>query len=136
MTKEQTLIILKPDAVARHLIGEIIQRFEHKGLTIANMRMATMTPELVAEHYAHLAKKDFFHEISDFMTSGPVVYLIVEGEQVIDIVREMIGVTNVVKAAPGTIRGDFGNASVYHENIIHASDSLESAQDEIKRFFN
>lgn len=133
---EQTLVIIKPDGVKRHLIGKIIQRFENKGLIIKEMKTATFTPELVAQHYAHLVEKDFFHEISDFMTSGPSVFMIIEGESVVETVRTMIGVTNVVKAAPGTIRGDFGNTSVYHENVIHASDCVDSAQTEIQRFFN
>ncbi|MGX6961407.1 nucleoside-diphosphate kinase [Vagococcus xieshaowenii] len=135
-TKEQSLVMIKPDAVKRLLIGQIIQRFENKGLTISNIKMATLTPELVAEHYPHLVEKTFFHEISDFMTSGPSVFMIVEGDNVVEIIRTMIGVTNIVDAAPGTVRGDFGNAAVYHENVIHASDSVTSAQEEIKRFFN
>ncbi|MGX7031136.1 nucleoside-diphosphate kinase [Vagococcus zengguangii] len=133
---EQTLVMIKPDGVKRHLIGQIIQRFENKGLIIKEMKTTTLSNELVAEHYAHLVQKDFFHEVSDFMTSGPSVLMILEGDNVVEMVRTLIGVTNVVKAAPGTIRGDFGNAAVYHENVIHASDSIEAAQTEIKRFFS
>ncbi|GGC91697.1 nucleoside-diphosphate kinase [Enterococcus wangshanyuanii] len=130
---EQTLIIIKPDGVKRKLVGEILQRFERKQLTIRQLKVAMMTRELAEEHYAHVKKFDFFEDMMDYMTSSEVIYLVLEGEAVIKTVRTMIGATNCLEAAPGTIRGDYGNNS-YH-NIIHASDSPEAAQTEIQRFF-
>lgn len=130
---EQTLVIIKPDGVKRNLIGRIIQRFEDRTLTITQMRQGVMTPEMANTHYQHLIEKPFFHEIVTYMTSGPVIYLVLEGENVIEIVRRMVGKTNALEADPGTIRGDFAvNKS---ENIIHASDCLEAAEKEITRFF-
>ncbi len=90
---ERTLVIIKPDGVRRHLVGSIIQRFEAKGLAIAEMKFETMTPELAKEHYQHLTERSFFDELIDYMTSGPVVYLVLVGEEVIDIVRKMVGAT-------------------------------------------
>ncbi|WP_049051233.1 nucleoside-diphosphate kinase, partial [Enterococcus faecium] len=102
---ERTLVIIKPDGVRRHLVGSIIQRFEAKGLAIAEMKFETMTPELAKEHYQHLTERSFFDELIDYMTSGPVVYLVLVGEEVIDIVRKMVGATKAADAVPGTIRG-------------------------------
>lgn len=130
---EKTLVIIKPDGVKRHLMGKIIQRFEDKNLIIAAMRYDYMTEELAKEHYAHLATRHFFKELVDYMTSGPVVYLVLEGEAVIDIIRKMVGATKAEEALPGTIRGDYGLPGT--ENVIHASDSKDSARIEIKRFF-
>ncbi|EPC6336356.1 nucleoside-diphosphate kinase [Enterococcus faecium] len=130
---ERTLVIIKPDGVRRHLVGSIIQRFEAKGLAIAEMKFATMTPELVKEHYQHLTERSFFDELIDYMTSGPVVYLVLVGEEVIDIVRKMVGATKAADAVPGTIRGDYALPGT--ENIIHASDSRDAAKKEIARFF-
>ena len=126
---ERTLVIIKPDGVRRHLIGRIIQRFEEKGLAITEMKFATMTKE----HYQHLSGRSFFSELIDYMTSGPVVYLVLAGDDVIDIVRKMVGATKAVDAVPGTIRGDYALPGT--ENIIHASDSRDSATNEINRFF-
>lgn len=130
---EKTLVILKPDAVKRKLVGEIISRFEKKNFTITSMKMMTIDKSTAHEHYSHVKDLPFFEEMISYMTSGPVVVLIIEGERVIDSVRNMIGKTSNFEALPGTIRGDFG----YHryENIIHASDSVKSAEIEIKRFF-
>ncbi|MGM9903446.1 MAG: nucleoside-diphosphate kinase [Enterococcus sp.] len=130
---ERTLVIIKPDGVRRHLIGEIIQRFEKKGLAIAEMKFGTMTKELAEEHYHHLAGRSFFDELIDYMTSGPVVYLVLTGEDVSDIIRKMVGATKAVDAVSGTIRGDYALPGT--ENIIHASDSRDSATIEIARFF-
>ena len=130
---ERTLVIIKPDGVRRHLVGSIIQRFEAKGLAIAEMKFETMTPELTKEHYQHLTERSFFDELIDYMTSGPVVYLVLVGEEVIDIVRKMVGATKAADAVPGTIRGDYALPGT--ENIIHASDSRDAAKKEIARFF-
>ncbi len=130
---EQTLIIIKPDGVKRKLVGEILQRFERKQLIIRQLKVGIMTRDLAEEHYAHVKKFDFFEDMITYMTSSEVVYLILEGDSVIKTVRTMIGATNCLEAAPGTIRGDYGNNS-YH-NIIHASDSPEAARIEINRFF-
>ena len=131
---EQTLIIIKPDGVKRKLVGEILQRFERKQLIIRQLKVGIMTRDLAEEHYAHVKKFDFFEDMITYMTSSEVVYLILEGDSVIKTVRKMIGATNCLEAAPGTIRGDYGNNS-YH-NIIHASDSPEAARIEINRFFD
>lgn len=130
---EQTLVIIKPDGVARRLTGRIIQRLEDKGLTITDIKMATMTAELAKEHYQHLQGRPFFDELIAFMTSGPVVYLIIEGPQAVAVVRRMIGATNSLEAELGTIRGDFGLSGT--QNIIHASDTPENARLELLRFF-
>ena len=130
---EQTVVIIKPDGVKRKLIGRIIQRLEDRGLVIKEMQQRTLDVPLVKAHYAHLKDKPFFNDLLASMTSGPVVVMIVEQKEVIRIIRTMIGTTNALEAAPGTIRGDFAlNGS---ENIIHASDSPEAAAIEIQRFF-
>lgn len=131
---ERTLIILKPSAVARQLIGKVIERFEQKGLKIVGMKMMQLQEPLLREHYAHLVERPFFPLIVKSMTAMPVVVMCLEGKDVVSVVREMTGVTNCRKAAPGTIRGDFGMSG--QENIIHASDSVENAEIEINRFFS
>lgn len=133
MTNEKTYIMLKPDAVKRHLIGEVISRIEKKGYQITQAKLMTLDKEIIAEHYAHLLDKPFFPTLEDFMTSGPVFGMVVEGENVIAGMRLLMGPTNVYEALPGTIRGDYANSMT--ENIIHGSDSEESATIEIKRFF-
>lgn len=133
MTNEKTYIMLKPDAVKRHLIGEVISRIEKKGYQITQAKLMTLDKEIIAEHYAHLLDKSFFPTLEDFMTSGPVFGMVVEGENVIAGMRLLMGPTNVYEALPGTIRGDYANSMT--ENIIHGSDSEESATIEIKRFF-
>lgn len=130
---EQTLVIIKPDGVARRLTGRIIQRLEDKGLTITDIKMTAMTAELAKEHYQHLQGRPFFDELIAFMTSGPVVYLIIEGPQAVAVVRRMIGSTNSLEAELGTIRVDFGLSGT--QNIIHASDTPENARLELLRFF-
>ena len=133
MAMERTLIILKPDAVNRALVGEVIHRFERKGIKIIGMKMEHLTDKVLEEHYAHLAAKPFFPSIRNFMKRAPSVLIVLEGRRVIDVVRKMAGVTEGVDAEPGTIRGDF-SASIQN-TIIHASDGADAAKKEIKRFF-
>lgn len=130
---EQTLVIIKPDGVRRKLVGRIIQRFEEKNLTIKEMYQGVMTDKIAQEHYAHLKEKSFFPNLVAYMTSGPVVFLLLEGADAIPLVRQMLGATNVLQAVPGTIRGDFACSTT--ENLVHASDSPENAAIEIQRFF-
>ncbi|MGE5330020.1 MAG: nucleoside-diphosphate kinase [Deltaproteobacteria bacterium] len=130
---ERTVILLKPDAVKRRLVGEIVGRIERKGFKISHMKMAKLDKAVVEEHYAHCKGKSFFNDMVGYMTSGEVVAMIVEGEDVITMMRMMIGKTLVTEAAPGTIRGDFGFNS--YENLIHGSDAVESAEIEVARFF-
>lgn len=130
---EQTLVIIKPDGVKRKLMGKIIQRFEDRGLIIKKMSLETLSIAIVKEHYSHLKNEPFFDNLVDYMTTGPVVLMILEQENVIHLIRTMIGKTNALEAAPGTIRGDFAIEST--KNIVHASDSKEAAQTEINRFF-
>ncbi len=130
---ERTYIMLKPDCVERGLIGEVISRIERKGYKITNMKMMSLDDPILREHYAHLVDRDFFPNIVEFMTSGPVVGMIVEGDDVIAGMRRLMGPTDNSLAAPGTIRGDLACSTSL--NIIHGSDSPESAEAEIKRFF-
>ena len=134
---ETTLVLLKPDCVQRRLIGEIIGRFERKGLNIVAMKMLQVTPELSREHYAEHVSKPFYKNLEDFITSAPIVALAIEGLEAIRVVRDMLGATNGLKAAPGTIRGDLARdmGTKVVQNIVHGSDSTESAQREIKIFF-
>jgi nucleoside-diphosphate kinase len=131
---EKTLIILKPSAIERGIIGEIISRFEKKGLFFAGLKMMQLSDELLIQHYAHLVDKPFFPIIKASMKRTPVIVGIVEGKESVRVVRQMAGVTNGRDAVSGTIRGDYSMSVT--ENIIHASDSVESAQAEINRFFN
>ncbi|MDE6117438.1 MAG: nucleoside-diphosphate kinase [Duncaniella sp.] len=130
---EQTLIIFKPSALGRALVGKVLSRFEQKGLTITGMKMMKLSEELLKEHYAHLVDKPFFPAIVASMTASPVIVACLKGVEAINVVRSMTGTTNGRQAAPGTIRGDFSMSN--QENIIHASSSPEDAQAEIKRFF-
>lgn len=130
---EKTLVIIKPCTIQRRLTGEIIGRFERKGLQLCGMKMMQLSEEILLEHYAHLAQKPFFKRIKDSMMVTPVIVCCLKGIDAIRIVRTMAGVTNGRDAAPGTIRGDY-SVSV-QENIIHASDSYETAAIELKRFF-
>ena len=130
---DRTLIILKPDSVQRGLIGSIITRFEQKGLKIAGMKLARIAPAVAHEHYAMHKGKPFYDSLVAFMTSGPVVLLVLEGNNIIDVSRKMMGSTFGFKAEPGTIRGDFGVSSAF--NLIHGSDSPETARAEVARFF-
>lgn len=130
---EKTLVILKPGTLQRALVGEIIQRFERKGLRLAGMKMMQLTDSLLNEHYAHLNAKPFFQRVKDSMMAAPVVVCCFEGVDAIQTVRTLAGSTNGRVAAPGTIRGDYSMS--FQENIIHASDSPETADAELKRFF-
>ncbi|HOS46783.1 MAG TPA: nucleoside-diphosphate kinase, partial [Paludibacter sp.] len=120
---EKTLIILKPSAVQRGLIGEVTQKFEKKGLQVCGMKMMQLEDEILNEHYAHLAHLPFFQRIKDSMMASPVVVCCLQGKDAVKVVRSMTGVTNGREAAPGTIRGDYSMS--IQENIIHASDSVE-----------
>ncbi len=130
---ETTLILLKPDCVTKGHCGDVLQRFEKAGFRIRGAKMMKLGPEILREHYAHIAAKPFFPEVETFMQSSPVIALAVEADGVIEKVRELVGPTDSKKAAPGTIRGDFGVDVMV--NIVHASDSLESAKGELARFF-
>ena len=131
---ERTLILIKPDALQRGLIGRVIARFEDKGLKVAGIKFLRLTDELCAEHYSHLADKPFFHAIRRFMQQTPVVALCLEGLDCVDTVRSLCGITKARAAAPGTIRGDW--AMSIQANLVHASDSLETANKENTRFFS
>jgi nucleoside-diphosphate kinase len=130
---ERTLILVKPDAFARGLTGEIIARFENKGLKIVAMRYMQVTEDLAKQHYAEHDGKPFFGELVEFITSGPIVALVLEGESAIKAARQVIGATNPLEAAPGSIRGDF--AIAVGQNMVHGSDSPESGEREAKLFF-
>jgi nucleoside-diphosphate kinase len=130
---DRTLILVKPDAFARGLTGEIVARFERKGLRIVQLRHMTMDRELAERHYAEHLGKPFYGELVDFITSGPLVAMVLEGEEAITAARQVIGATNPLEAAPGSIRGDFAIAT--GQNLVHGSDSPESAQREIDLFF-
>ncbi|MBR2552415.1 MAG: nucleoside-diphosphate kinase [Erysipelotrichaceae bacterium] len=130
---ERTYIMLKPDCVKRGLIGEVIARIERRGYRIADMKMINLSEAILREHYAHIADKPFFPETLNYMTSGPVVAMIVEGENAIEGMRLLMGPTRFGAAQPGTIRGDYATSTTY--NIIHGSDAPETATVEIKRFF-
>ncbi len=133
MAVESTLLVVKPDGVRRGLVGEVLRRAETKGLRIADMRMITIDRALAEEHYREHREKPFFPELVGFITSGPVVVARLEGENAIDVWRTLMGPTDPSSAPPGTIRGDFG--LVITENIVHGSDSPESAERELKLFF-
>ena len=130
---ERTLILVKPDAFARSLTGEIIARFERKGLRLAALRQMTMERPLAERHYAEHEGKPFFGELVEFITSGPLVALVLEGEQAVTAARQLIGATNPLDAAPGSIRGDY--AIEVGQNMVHGSDSPESAAREVALFF-
>lgn len=130
---ERTLIIAKPDAVQRGLVGEIIQRFESKGLKMVGMKMEYLSEAKLKEHYAHHASKPFFPELVSFMKSTPSVLMILEGTDCVKVVRQMLGATNGREALPGTVRGDLSAST--QNNLVHASESMEAAETEIVRFF-
>lgn len=130
---EQTLVILKPSAVERHLIGQIISRIENRGLIITGMKMMQLDEKILREHYAHLVDRPFFPSIVESMTASPVIVMCLKGVDVVNVFRAMTGVTNGRNAAPGTLRGDFCMSG--QANIVHASDSPENALIEINRFF-
>lgn len=130
---QQTYVMVKPDAVARGLVGRIIGRFEAVGLTIERLELGMVTPEQAAANYAEHEGKPFYAGLVDYITSGPVVKMVLSGESAVPVVRKLMGATNPADAAPGTIRGDFG--LTLDANIIHGSDSPESAAREIAIFF-
>lgn len=130
---ERTLILLKPCTVQRRLMGEIINRIERKGLRIIGMKMMQLNEAILDEHYAHLADKPFFPTLKNAMMAAPVIAICAEGTEAVTVMRNITGATNGRKAAPGTIRGDYGMSG--QENIVHASDSVENAEIEIRRFF-
>lgn len=134
MPFERTYVMLKPDCLKRGLIGEVISRIEKKGYKISDIKLMNLNEEVLREHYAHLVDKPFFPEIVSYMVSGPVIGMIVEGENAVKGVRVLMGATNFEDALAGTIRGDY--AFNTGENIIHGSDSVENAKIEINRFFN
>jgi nucleoside-diphosphate kinase len=133
MSTQRTLVLVKPDGVRRRLVGEVVRRLENKTLGITAMRMLQIDDELAKRHYAEHTDKPFFPELVSFITSGPVVAMAIEGDDAVSVVRTMMGVTDPKKAAPGTLRGDFGLAIT--ENIVHGSDSPESAERELALFF-
>lgn len=130
---EKTLILIKPNAIQRGLMGDIVTRFERKGLRIVGLKMMYLTDDLLKEHYAHLVERPFYPYLKASMQVAPVVACCLEGAEAVETVRLMVGVTNSRKALPGTIRGDFSMSG--EQNVVHASDSIENALVEIKRFF-
>ena len=134
MANEETLVIVKPDAVRRGLVGEILSRLERKGLRVEDMRMMRIDGDLADRHYEEHRDKAFFSELVDFITSGEVVVARVSGEQAIGVVRALMGPTDPAQAPQGTIRGDYG--LVITENLVHGSDSPESAKRELDLFFS
>src|SRR3954465_7889895 len=130
---DRTLILVKPDAFARNLTGEIIARFERKGLRIVALKHMTMDAQLAEQHYAEHEGKPFFGELVSFITSGPLAAVVLEGDEAVRAARQVIGATNPLEAAPGSIRGDF--AVEVGQNMVHGSDSPESAEREAKLFF-
>jgi nucleoside-diphosphate kinase len=128
--KERTLLLIKPDAMQRGLVGDILTRFEHKGFKIVGLKMLRISKELSREH---LVSKPFYPDLEKFMTSQPIVAAVIEGKEAVDVTRLIVGPTNASKAPGGTVRGDFSNST--SRNVIHASDSKETAEKEIRRFF-
>ena len=130
---ERTLVLLKPDAVERHLIGEIISRYEAKGLIVRAMELRTIDVDTASNHYAEHVGRDYYPPLEEFITSGPLVALVLEGRKAIQVVRAMNGKTDCAEAAPGAIRGDYG--TLKNRNLVHASDCPESAEREIGIWF-
>ena len=131
--KEKTLVLIKPDAIQRGLVGEVIGRFERKGLKVIGMKMMALDEAVLREHYAHIADKPFFPGVSQFMQSSPVIAICLEGLEVVQAVRILCGITKARAADSGSIRGDLAMSVAC--NVVHASDSLETAQKEVPRFF-
>jgi nucleoside-diphosphate kinase len=138
MATETTLILFKPDAVAKGIVGTVLSRYEKEGFKIRGLKMMKLSDELLAEHYSHIADKPFFPDVRGFMQETPVVALALEGENIISRVRDILGPTDSKEAAAGTIRGDFGDkeGDAKMRNVCHASDGPEAAEAELKRFFN
>ncbi len=130
---QRTLILLKPDTVGKKFAGKVITRFEDAGFTIRGCKMIKLDPKILKEHYAHIAAKPFYPEVEAFMGSLPVIAMVIEGDDVVAKVRDMLGVTDSRKAAPGTLRAEFGVDQMV--NVAHASDGPEAAEAEVKRFF-
>jgi len=130
---EKTLVFVKPDGVRRGLVGEVIKRIEQTGLRLIKLDMRALSDAEVDQHYVEHVEKAFYPQLRDFIRSGPIVCMVVEGEQAVAIVRKLVGETDSAKALPGTIRGDFATSK--SENMVHASDSIESAAREIHNFF-
>ncbi len=137
MSSETSLILFKPDAIEKNLTGAVLARFQEQGFKIRGIKMMRLSDEILAEHYAHIAAMPFFPSVRSFMQEAPVIALALEGENVISRVRDLLGPTDSMAAAEGTIRGDFGfkDADSKMRNVCHASDSVEAAQAELKRFF-
>ena len=133
MSTETSLILFKPDAVEKKIVGSVLARFQAEGFAIRGIKMMQLDDAILTEHYAHVADKPFFPEIAAFMSRSPVIALALEGDNVIDRVRDLLGPTNSEEAAKGTIRGDFGENMMV--NVCHASDGPETAAAELKRFF-
>lgn len=136
---QRTLILLKPDCLEKKICGQVITRFEEAGFNIDACKMMQLTKELLADHYSHIVDKPFYPEVEEFMMSTPVIAMVLSGDNIIDRMREMLGATNCLEAAPGTIRAELGSkdpdqAVMY--NICHASDSEMTAEAEVQRFFN
>ena len=130
---QRTLVLLKPDCVQRRLTGKVINRFEEKGLNIVAMKMMRVTPELSRQHYAEHVEKPFYPSLEAFITSAPVVAMAIDGLEAVQVVRDMLGATSGLKAAAGTIRGDYSSSR--QMNLVHASDSVESAKRELALYF-
>jgi nucleoside-diphosphate kinase len=130
---ERSLVLVKPDGVRRGLVGQILSRFEAKGFTIEAMKLQTVDKQLADQHYAEHVEKGWYPELREFITSGPLVALILSGDEAITVIRGVVGATDGRKAAPGTVRGDYSLSN--QENLIHASDSAESAAREIALWF-
>jgi len=130
---EKTLVLVKPDGIQRGLVGEVLQRFEKKGLKVVGMKMMSLDEALLREHYAHIADKPFFPGVSKFMSSSPVVAICLQGLEVVNAVRLLVGITKAREAEAGSIRGDLAISVAC--NVVHASDSLETAKKEVPRFF-
>ena len=130
---ERSLVLLKPDCIQRRLMGRVISRLEEKGLNLIGMKLMAMTQELARRHYAEHVDKPFYAGLEEYVTSGPIVAMVIEGPEAIQVIRTMAGKTNGLEAAPGTIRGDFSTST--RMNLVHASDSTDSAAREIAIFF-
>jgi nucleoside-diphosphate kinase len=130
---QKTFVIFKPDCMEKHVVGTVLSRFEAAGFDIIGCKMTRLTPELLREHYAHVASKPFYPEIEQFMSSRPVIVMALQGDNIVQKVRDLLGPTDSRKAAKGTIRGDFGTEMM--KNVVHASDSDENAKIELARFF-
>lgn len=132
--KEKTLVLIKPDGIQRGLVGEVMNRFERKGLKVVGMKMMSLDEAVLREHYAHIADKPFFPGVSKFMQSSPVIAICLEGLEVVQAVRILCGITKAREAEAGSIRGDLAMSVAC--NVVHASDSVETAKKEVPRFFN